>query len=381
MIFVEKANGVNLLKKFDYLIFIPVLMMSIIGIIVLSSATRIMKNNINGDGMIIKQIIALVIGIVICLVLNIFDYKDFKLVGGIVYVINIVLLILVLVIGIGHSQVGMSGWFYFKGISFQPSELVKVSYVIFVSKFLYNIKQGDEIKKNVLKFVVYSILPLCLILAQPDAGTAMVLIFIIAIMVFISGIPYKYILACVLAFIISMPILWFKVLDEYQKNRLISFISPESFPTTIGYNVIRSKLAIGSGQIYGQGLYKGVLIQTATGVPEKHTDFIFSVIGQELGFVGCITFLILVFTVLFRCIYVAKYSRDKFGSYVIIGLTAMFAFHFFENIGMSIGISPVTGIPLPFVSNGGSSLITNYIAIGIILSVSRRRESRPLIIK
>ncbi|MFZ5985961.1 MAG: FtsW/RodA/SpoVE family cell cycle protein, partial [Bacillota bacterium] len=166
---------------------------------------------------------------------------------------------------------------------------------------------------------------------------------------------------------------WFFVLNEKRKDRIRVFFNPELDPLGSGWNVIRSKMAIGSGQIFGKGLFKGIQTQNSS-VPVKESDFIFSVVGEELGFVGAVIILVLVFFILMRCVYIAKNARDSYGSFLVTGVTSFLAIHFIENIGMSIGLLPVTGIPLPFVSAGGSSMLTNYIAMGIVLSVSMRRQ-------
>jgi len=369
MYFVQKTKGISFLKHFDYSLFIAVLMLSGIGIAVLSSAVRTMPNT----NILTTQIISLVLGIIAALVISAIDYKDFKTLGFIIYIISVILLVLVLFIGTGRQQVGTKGWFKYGNFSFQPSELAKIAVIVVISVFFERIKEGQDSKKNILKLIIYTLIPIALILKQPDLGTAIVFVWMFAAMVFICGIPYKYIFMTLGAFLLSSPFLWFFVLDKYQKNRFISFLAPELYSQDIGYNVVRSKLAIGSGQIYGQGLYKGIQTQS-NGVPVKESDFIFSVIGEELGFIGTATVLVIVFFILLRCLYIARNSRDFYGSFLVVGVTSMLAFHFIENIGASIGVLPVTGIPLPFISAGGSAMVTNYIAIGIILSVSMRRK-------
>jgi rod shape determining protein RodA len=185
--------------------------------------------------------------------------------------------------------------------------------------------------------------------------------------------PYKYIGWLAAAAIPALLATWVFILTPTQKGRIFAFLTPEKFQQTDAYNVIRSVTAIGSGQLTGKGLYQGIQNQNM-GVPIKWADFIFSVVGEELGFIGCIAVVGLILFILLRCIYIAKNSRDAYGSFVVIGVMAMMAFHFIENIGMCIKLLPVTGIPLPFVSAGGSSMITNYIAIGLVLSVSMRRK-------
>jgi rod shape determining protein RodA len=192
-------------------------------------------------------------------------------------------------------------------------------------------------------------------------------------LIFICGIAYKYLVTLLSVFLLSTPLMWFFVLNKERKDRIKVFLNPELDPLGAGYNVIRSKMAIGSGQIYGKGLLKGIQTQNRS-VPVSESDFIFSVVGEELGFIGAIIIILLICFILMRCIYIARKARDSYGMFVVIGITAVWAFHAMENIGMSVGVLPVTGIPLPFVSTGGSYMLTSFIAVGIVLSISMRRK-------
>jgi rod shape determining protein RodA len=386
MYFVEKTKGFNFFKQFDYSLFLAVVLLSGIGMAVLTSATRVMpggaKNMIELfpgfeiNKIVITQAIGLMIGIVASLVISSIDYKDFRNLGILLYLFGIVLLVLVLIPGIGVEKQGARSWFELPVMgSFQPAEIVKIAFIIFTSIFFERIKDGQKEKKyNKLKLLIYTVLPIGLVLKQPDAGTAMVFMFAFAVMVFICGVPFRYIFITLGTAFASAPFLWMYVLKEHQKKRFYSFLTPEKYAQGDAYNVIKSKIAIGSGQIWGQGLMQGRQTQYEAGVPVKESDFIFSVVGEELGFIGAALILILIFFILLRCIYIARNSRDTYGAFLVVGLTGMMAFHFIENISMSMGLLPVTGIPLPFVSQGGSSMIANYVAVGVILSVSMRRK-------
>ena len=191
-------------------------------------------------------------------------------------------------------------------------------------------------------------------------------------MLFAANIDWKYIGATMGVGLISLPLLWFS-LKPYQKRRIFSFLDPESDPTGSAYQAIESRIAIGSGKVFGRGLFKGG--QTQYGfLPEKQTDFIFAVVGEELGFIGGLILILLYFLMLFRLIQIAKNSKDTFGSLMVIGFTAMFLIHIWENIGMTIGLMPITGIPLPFMSYGGTFQLINLVCIGIALSVGVRKE-------
>lgn len=372
MYFVEKTKGINVAKRFDYLLFISVLILTIIGLIVLHSATHSDKNS----SVIKIQIISMVIGIALALMISMLDYKDFKTIGIALYLISVVLLVIVLFKGVGYQSWGSNSWLKIPiiGISFQPSEIAKITVIMVTAMYFERLKLNEEQnKKNVLKLIVTAVLPIALVVLQPDYGTAMVFIFMLMVMVFIYGIKYRYIFMTMGAFLVTAPFVWFFALNDRRRDRILTFLYPEREPLGAGFQVIRSKMAIGSGQIFGKGLYNGIQTQN-DGVPVKESDFIFTVIGEELGFIGSIAILILIFFILMRCLYIAMNSRDMYGSFMVVGLTGMMGFHFIENIGMCIGILPVTGIPLPFISAGGSAMITNYFATGIILSVSMRRR-------
>jgi rod shape determining protein RodA len=371
MYFVEKTKGLNFFKHFDYLLFFAILILSGIGLVVLYSATRSMAV---GDMLMIKQIIGIALGVVLALIISTIDYKDFKVLGIVFYLISIFLLVYVHFKGTIGKSMDSNSWISLPGgFSFQPSEIAKIAFVIVISIFLDRIKEGQG-QHNFLKLIIYSVIPLGLVLAQPDYGTALVFVFILCIMLFIYGIKYKYIFGTFLLSIPALGLIWISpLLNDARKNRIRVFLDPNLDKQGASYQIERSMRTIGSGQTYGKGILQGVQTQRGT-VPVKESDFIFTVIGEELGFVGSTIIIGLIFFILIRCIYIAKNSRDFFGSMLVIGLTAMIGFHVVENLGMCIGLLPITGIPLPFISSGVSSLITNYIAIGIILSVSIRRK-------
>lgn len=380
MYFVEKTKGINYVKQFDYPLFAAVLFLSVIGIVALKSAI--------GDPGItstwLKQLICLFIGVVLAITISALDYKDFKTLGIILYIISMLMLVLVLTPA-GVERNGSQSWIVMPLIGqFQPSELAKVAFAVVVPIFLERIKDGKDTGKNIVKLLIYSMLPIGLVLLQPDVGTALVFVFSFVTVLFIFGIPYRYFFIAIGAFAAAAPIMWFFILPmnkfKHIRDRITTFIFPETDILGKGLQVYRSKMTIGSGQLFGKGLFHGIQTQNSSSisssfnVPEKQTDFIFSVIGEEMGFIGSVLVIALIFFILFRCIYIAINSRDAYGSYMVIFIAAMLGFHFIENIGMCIGVLPVTGIPLPFVSQGGSSLLTNYLNIGILLSVSMRRK-------
>jgi rod shape determining protein RodA len=385
MYFVEKTKDTNYIKQFDYTVFISVFILSVIGIVVLMSAMGINPADPWSTPATmmswLKQLACLVVGIAIAFVLSAIDYKDFKTLGVILYVFSILLLVLVLIFG--DEKYGAKSWLPVPIIGqFQPSELAKVAFVLVIPIFFERLKEGQDKRKNLIKLLVYAAIPILLIFRQPDAGTAAVFMFSFIVMLFIYGLSYKYFFMAIGACAASAPLLWLFVLPEHIKGRILTFLNPEMDLLGKGLQVHRSKMTIGSGQIFGNKLFHGIQTQNSAGVfgsssysvPFKQNDFIFSVVGEELGFIGCMAVLLLVYILLLRGLYIAKNSRDPYGTFLAAGIVGIFAFHFIENIGMTIGVLPVTGIPLPFMSQGGSAMLTNYMAIGVLLSVSMRRK-------
>lgn len=379
MYFLTKTKGVNYFKHFDYFLFTCVFILSIIGLVVLGSATRTI---IGGKSMMSMQIASLVIGVIGSLVICVLDYKSFKTISLILYFVTIGLLIYVLIWGVGFHEVGSNSWIIIPiigsfNLSFQPSEIAKITYVILISAILERIKEGLDTKKNISRLIIYMLIPLVLLIKQPDYGMAIVFVVAFFAMIFIYGIKYKYILYTAAAFLIPTPFLWTFALNKERRKRIIEFIFPGADPTGASYQLDKAEIAIGSGHIYGSGLYKGIQTQTPPsigGVPVRESDMIFTVIAEELGFIGSVIVILLLLIIILRCIHVAKNSRDYFGSFLVIGLTGMLAFQSLQNIGMCLRLVPVTGLPLPFVSQGGSAMVTNYLSIGIVLSVSLRRK-------
>ena len=371
MYFVEKTKGLNFFKHFDFTLLTEILLLSLAGLFILFSALKYD----NSEKRLIVQAVALILGIIIAFIISAIDYKDFKILGWLFYFISLILLVYVIKKGVGLEQMGANSWIVIPVIgSFQPSELSKITFIIVIAVLLEKLKESQEYKfKDILKIFVIAAMPIGLVILQPDFGTAMVFIFILVVMLFAFGIKYKYLFAAFIASIPASAFTWFFLLNEKRKERILTFLSPGSDPQGAGYQVIRAIRTIGSGQMFGKGWLQGP--QTLRGtVPERATDMIFTVVCEQFGFIGAVLLMILICAILMHCLYVARNSRDLFGSYVVVGLTAMLGFHFFFNIGVCIGIFPVSGIPLPFISSGGSATITNFISIGIILSVSMRRK-------
>lgn len=354
----------------DKFMIFAVIIAALYGIIAIYSATRSFGTNSN----VIIQSVSMVLGVGAMFALMFFDYEQYELfikpVGG----VCIFLLILVLIIG-KSGDWGAQSWIRLGPVGIQPSEIAKIGFII---TFSYHLdKLGDKINqpKNVVLLLAHLAVPIALIMLQPDAGSAMVFIFIFIVMMFVAGLSFKYILPALGAGVISLPLIYMFLLSDYQKHRIDVFLNPELDKLGSGYNVIQSKIAIGSGGFFGKGFLNGTQNQLGF-LPTKHTDFIFSVIAEELGFIGAALVIILLFAIIFRCIKTACESQTRFGRLISMGVSAMLIFHTVENIGMCMGLLPVTGIPLPFFSYGGTSLITNFIAIGLVMSVGYHSSGR-----
>lgn len=358
----------KLIKNIDLGIVISTIMLIFYGFIAISSATQVVNGGATNSLKV--QIVAFILGIIGVLIILLIDYKTFGDNYVLIYAINIFLLVLVLVIG--FSTKGTKGWIDLGPVNLQPAEIVKLGYILTFAKYLEKKKDKLNTIIDVLPALLHLGAVVGLILLQPDFGTALVFIFISIFMLYAAGIGHKLVAGAFAAFIVSMPILW-HFLKPYQKDRILVFLNPELEPLGKGYNVLQSQTAIGSGQFLGKGLFKGT--QNNLGfIPERHTDFIFSVIGEELGLIGTVAVVLLFLWLILRCIHIAKVSKDDYGMLITVGVISMLLFHILENIGMTIGLMPVTGIPLPFISYGGSSLLTNMAAVGLVLNVGMRRQ-------
>ena len=356
----------NLLYGMDIFLLSVTLLCIVYGVIMISSAVKSYDGSIR---YILIQSIGIVIGFGVMLLISKFDYEYYSDFAIVIYIVCILMLVAVLGFGTGFESTGSKSWIRFGPIGVQPSEFVKLGFILTFSKHL---SRCDDVNspKNIIFLSVHLLALVGLIMLQPDFGTTMVFICIFVGMMYLAGIEKKYIFGAIIALVILIPLAWFFFLKTYQKERILVFLNPESDPLGAGYHVIQSKIAIGSGGIFGKGLFRGTQTQLDI-LPVKHTDFIFAVIGEELGLIGAVLCLGLLFALVLRCIHISLKAKDKFGKYIAVGVAFMFMAHIFENIGMCVGLMPVTGIPLPFFSYGGSSVVTNLIAIGLVQNVYR----------
>lgn len=359
----------KILKNIEWSILISTIILVIIGLVALTSATK----NSNYEELK-KQILWLTISIPILIVVIFVDYDIFAKISPILYGIILILLVAVL---FTSAINGATSWFDIGPFSFQPAEFAKVVIVLFIAWLITKIqKNGRDQINRVLKLGLLLIafaVPVLLIIKQPDYGTAMAFVSAFIFMLFVAGLKKRYIIPSILLVVILVPVLYFFVLPEHAKSRIDVYLNPNLDPRGAGYNIIQSKLAIGAGQLLGMGLFKGNQTQLGFLYP-KTTDFIFSLIGEEMGFVVAASIIFLYVVLITKSIYVAKTAKDDLGSYIAIGIAGIFFFHMLENIGMTMGLLPITGVPLPFVSYGGSSLLSNFIMIGLLLNISGRRQ-------
>ena len=362
-------------------IYIPilVLLLSIIGLIMISSAVEINKNPENWN-FIQKQLIALIVGIVTIIIIQFYDYSLLKEYSDLIYIFTVGVLILLLVIGSEIS--GGRSWISIGSINFQPSEIAKLVVVIMLANVMSEMKDKLKNFKGIIKSGLYAFIPFILIILQNDLGTALVILFIYLVMLYVAGGNQKIMLLLfggsflILVLLLSSHLLFetpLPFIKEYQLNRLVVFVNPDLDPQGAGYNILQSKIALGSGKVFGKGLFAGTQNQLNF-LPEKHTDFIFSVIGEEFGFLGISTVLGLYLLLFWNMIKIAINARDDFGKLVVTGIIALLFFHVFQNSGMTMGVMPITGIPLPFISYGGSAMLSNMIAIGIIININVRKK-------
>ena len=364
--FINKKN----LRKTDVVLLVAVVAIVVMSLVIIGSATHINTPSEERYWFVQRQGIFALINVAIAVFLMNFDYKMLQGYGNKIYIFNLIMLLAVMFVG--QSALGAQRWIQLGPVSIQPSEFSKIIMIIALANLL-----KDKIGKlntfsDLLPIAAYVGLPFLLVLKQPDLGTSLVFMAIFFGMIFACGINLKLLAGIFGAGVAMMPILW-HFLKDYQKMRIMVFMDPNVDPLGSGYHIIQSKIAIGSGMLFGKGLFEGTQSQLNF-LPENHTDFIFAVVGEELGFVGAAFLLILYLIVLWRGIQIAKQAQDSFGMLMAVGITSMLAFHVLVNVGMTAGIMPVTGIPLPFMSYGVSALTTNIFAITILLNIYTRNQ-------
>ncbi|AOY76184.1 rod shape-determining protein RodA [Clostridium formicaceticum] len=359
----------KLIKKINFSLIIVVLMICIIGIIMIASATH----SLGYERYIRTQISSVAMGFVAIIIILFVDYSVLARLYMPIYVFSNLLLMSVLLFGAGADSWGANRWIRIGGFQFQPSDFAKIGIIICLAKMIDDHKDSIYKLSTIAKILLFAGLPMGLIARQPDLGTTMAFGFFTLGMIFIAGLKYKHIFITAIIGMFSVPLAWLTFLKPYQKDRILTFLNPDLDPMGKGYHAIQSRMAVGNGMIFGKGLFRGTQSQFGF-LPEKHTDFIFSVLAEELGFLGVSVLIILYIIMLIKCVNIARDAKDDFGAYIVTGVTFMLAFHIFSNIGMTIGLMPVTGKPLPFVSYGGTFMLSNMMALGLVLNVNMRRD-------
>jgi rod shape determining protein RodA len=368
------------LRYLNFNVPFAVILLIIIGFISISSAVEINHVDSGALSFLQKQAVSVGLGLLIVFILQAFDYKIFKEYSILIYMTMLAMLTATLFLGRGVS--GGAHWISIGRFNLQTSELSKIMLILVLAAVIDNNSDDMGYLKGMCLPSIIAFIPFVLVILQNDLGTALVLFFIYLVMLFAGGGNFKY-MASVFGggflFVISLisahvifdtPLPFLK---EYQLNRLIVFINPNIDPHGSGYNIIQSIIALGSGKTFGKGLFAGTQNQLNF-LPEKHTDFIFSVIGEEFGFIGAAVVILLFLFLLWQFLSIAENARDRYGYLVMVGIIALFLFHVLENIGMTMGIMPITGIPLPFISYGGTFMLTSLTAVGIAININLRKN-------
>ncbi len=358
----------RLVTHFDWVLLMAVLGIAAIGIVNLFSATA--SWSFSDVPIYQKQIYWLVMGLSIALLVSAFDYRHLEYMGFFFYGANLLLLVLVLILG--KTTMGATRWLDLGLFNLQPSEVMKIVIIITLARYFGGKKHVTTFGLGELVFPFLLLaLPVGLIIKQPDLGTSMMVIFIGASMTLFAGIRRKTFGVLAVLGAGGAAGSWF-VLHNYQRERILTFLNPERDPLGSGYHIIQSKIAVGSGGLFGKGFMEGTQSQLSF-LPERHTDFAFSVFAEEWGFAGSLVLLLLYLFLIIWGIYIARRAGDRFGMYLAIGVVAMLFWHIVVNLGMVIGLLPVVGVPLPLFSYGGTSMVTTMIGVGLLLNISMRR--------
>jgi rod shape determining protein RodA len=362
------------LRHLDPSLLLVTMLLSAFGAVMVYSVTSLHAAELGLDenAVVTRQLAYMIAGLIALVGMCSFDYRHLRSLAPVLYAVTIITLVLVLT-PLGDIKGGASRWIDFGVFQAQPSELAKLVVVICVSAFLSE-RKGDIRGIDIVLSVLIVAVPMTLIYLEPDLGTMMVFIALTGALFLIAGAKIRHFVALGLVGIVGLiAVFELGVLQDYQVERLTSFLDPTPNVRSEGYNLIQSQIAIGSGGMRGKGLQKENTQTALDYVPEQHTDFIFTAVGEQLGFFGCAALLGMFGFLIWRAIRISTISRDAFGTLLAAGIAAFWAFQIFVNVGMTMGIMPITGIPLPFISFGGSSLITNFMAVGLLHNIHMRR--------
>jgi rod shape determining protein RodA len=355
------------LRYVDWWLVVATVLLVAIGTVMVWSATRTADQPL---GLVYARVVHVVVGGLAMAACVALPYRSLGEAWKVIYAGNLVLLALVDVLG--RTALGAQRWLVIGPLSLQPSEFAKLGIIVTLAWILSRRREPFHRPMDLVPYLLHVAPAFVLVFLQPNLGTSLVFLAILFAMLFAAGVPGRHLAGLAGLGVAALPLVWHLLLP-YQRSRLMVFADPNLDPLGAGYSLIQSKIAIGSGQMWGKGLFEGTQ-NVLQFLPMQHTDFVFAVIGEEFGFVGGVAILLLFWVWLMRALRIAFVARDPFGAYLTVGIVSMVAFHVFVNVGMTIGIMPVTGIPLPFLSYGGSALVTNLSAAGILLSVAIRRR-------
>lgn len=364
---------VSFFKRADMLLLALCSVATIFGMVVISSATATYTDG----NYVLVQAAAFLIGLVLFIVFTIIDIDIIAERWVILFIFDVLLILALIPFGYGGEETGNNAWLRFMGIGIQPAEVVKVVFIILMAKHISYLKQYRDLSSvfSVAQLFIHFLFIFGLIIiVSKDLGSALIYLFIFIVMLFTAGIKLYWFAIGIAAVAAVTPFLWTNFLSQNQKDRIMAPYNPDIDPTGDGvlWQTNKSKLALASGQMTGTGLYNGTQTQSDAALPEKHNDFIFAVIGEELGMIGCCVAIALLIAIIIRCVYIGLKSRNTMNMLVCFGVAATITVQTFENVGMCIGIAPVIGVTLPFFSSGGSSIITLFAAMGLISGIKFR---------
>lgn len=360
----------TLLKNLDRSLILLPLIFAFISIVMIGS-TAYQGSFVFNRAMIV-QLASYVLGFILLGLVVFLDYQTFEHMEKALYIISVLFLLTVYIPGLGVVQYGARGWLDLGIIYLQPAEVVKISFILVFANYLVKNRDGLYTFKSLVKAGLYLAPFVLIVIAQKDLGNALVFCVIAGLMIFVAGVDGKLYAKVMGGVLLSTPIMY-RFMASHQKERIDAFLHPNNLSLGGNYQVWNSKIAIGSGGFWGKGLFQGTQKELDF-LPVAKSDFIFAVIVEELGLIGGLVIILLYAIFLYRILKIADNAKDTYGSLVVFGIFAMFAFQIFENIGMTMGVMPVTGITLPFISSGGSSIITNMIALGLVLNVGIRSK-------
>jgi rod shape determining protein RodA len=369
----------SVVRRMDWILLGSALLLSLIGTLLVYSATRGRTEINHGDQyyFLIRHLLNTAIGIALAIGTVMLGHHRLKVAVPVLYGISVLLVLLVLT-PVGSTVNGAHAWIVMGGgFSLQPSEFTKLTIVLSMAMVLAaQVDAGDRLHpdhRTVAQSLAWAAVPMAIVMLMPDLGSVMVMAVIVLGVLLASGASNRWVLGLIIAGGIGAVLVWqLGVLDEYQIDRFAAFANPALDPAGVGYNTNQARIAIGSGGLLGKGLFHGTQT-TGQFVPEQQTDFVFTVAGEELGFVGALGIILLLGVVLWRSCKIARNATDLYGTIIAAGIVAWFAFQSFENIGMTLGIMPVAGLPLPFVSYGGSSMFAVWIAVGLLQAIRMQR--------